>query len=199
MPPLRPLSRIRAPPMAALSSASYLEETMGKKLILGAMLAALLVVVGASLAFAGGESRHKADGKVRTLHVVLRDTEETDLDLGASGPSVGDRFSVFGSVFRNDERAGMGGYECVTMLFRPGADPAGQPEALTDQCVATLSLPEGQITVQGLVDRTGPVPVTLAITGGTGAYRTAHGELETSGPNEQGEEPLTLRLILNDH
>jgi hypothetical protein len=38
------------------------------------------------------------------------------------------------------------------------------------------------------------VPVT--ITGGTGAYRTAHGELQTSGPNEQGDEPLTLKLIL---
>ena len=36
------------------------------------------------------------------------------------------------------------------------------------------------------------MPVTIAITGGTGAYRTAHGELETSGPNEAGNEPLTL-------
>jgi hypothetical protein len=41
--------------------------------------------------------------------------------------------------------------------------------------------------------------VSIAITGGTGAYRTAHGELETSGPNEAGDEPLTLRLILGDH
>ena len=52
--------------------------------------------------------------------------------------------------------------------------------------------------MQGLVDHTGPVPVALAITGGTGAYRTAHGQLETSGPNEAGDEPLTLRLILGD-
>jgi hypothetical protein len=111
---------------------------------------------------------------------------------------VGDRFSVFGDVVRNGERVGAGGYECVTLLFRPGADPAGQPDALTDQCVGTLSLRQGQITAQGLVDRTGPVPVTIAITGGTGAYRTAHGEFQTSGPNEQGDEPLTLRLILND-
>ena len=57
--------------------------------------------------------------------------------------------------------------ECDTALFRPGADPASEPAALTDQCVATLSLPPGQITGQGLVDRTGPVPLTLAITGGT--------------------------------
>jgi hypothetical protein len=73
----------------------------------------------------------------------------------------------------------------------PERTPAGEPEAATDQCVATLSLPKGQITVQGLVDRTGPMPVTLAITAGTGAYRTAHGELQTSGPNEQGDELLS--------
>jgi hypothetical protein len=29
------------------------------------------------------------------------------------------------------------------------------------------------------------VPVTIAITGGTGAYRTAHGELQTSDPTNK--------------
>jgi hypothetical protein len=167
------------------------------KLILGAMLTVVLAVTSVSLAFASGDSKGDHNGdKVRILHVTLRNTQETPLDLGASGPSVGDRFIVFGDLYRKDKRVGAGGYECVTMLFTPGPDPAGEPEAATDQCVATLSLPKGQITVQGLVDRTGPVPVTLAITGGTGAYRTAHGEAETSGPNEQGDEPLTLKLIL---
>jgi hypothetical protein len=41
------------------------------------------------------------------------------------------------------------------------------------------------------------MPVTIAITGETGTDRTAHGELQTSGPvNQQGDEPLTLKLIL---
>jgi hypothetical protein len=167
------------------------------KLILGAILALLLAATSVSLAFASGDPKGNTNGdKVRVLHVTLKNSQETPLDLGTPGPSVGDRFIVFGDLFRNDKRVGAGGYECVTMLFTPGPDPAGEPEAATDQCVATLSLAKGQITVQGLVDRTGPVPVTLAITGGTGAYRTAHGELQTSGPNEQGDEPLTLKLIL---
>ena len=123
-------------------------------------------------------------------------SHETDLDLGGTGPSVGDRFSVFGDIYQDGERVGAGGYECVTLLFTPGPDPASEPEALTDQCTASLSLADGQITAQGLVDRTGAVPVTIAITGGTGAYRTAHGELETSGPSEARNEPLTPRLIL---
>jgi hypothetical protein len=81
---------------------------------------------------------------VRILHVTLKNTHETDLDLGATGPSVGDRFSVFGDVFRNNKRIGAGGYECVTLLFTPGPDPAGPPEAATDQCAATLSLPKAR-------------------------------------------------------
>jgi hypothetical protein len=169
---------------------------MQRKLVAGAVLALLLALTSVSFAFAGGDSRGNTNGKVRILHVTLKNSHETDLDLGASGPSVGDRFSVFGELFRNDKRVGVAGYECVTLLFTPGSDPAGPPTAATDQCTGSLSLPKGQITVQGLVDRTGPVPVTIAITGGTGAYRTAHGELQTSGPNEQGDEPLTLRLIL---
>jgi hypothetical protein len=172
---------------------------MQKRLIRGAVLAVLLACACGSLAFAGGGP--KRDGKgdhVRVLHVTLTDSDETDLDLCAGGASVGDRFIVFGTVVKNGKPVGPGGYECVTMLFTPGSDPAGPPQAATDQCTGTLSLAEGQITVQGLVDRTGPVPVALAITGGTGAYRTAQGTLETSGPNEAGDEPLTLRLILHD-
>ena len=169
---------------------------MRSKLILGVVLAVLLAVTSASLAFAGG-SRHESDDKVRTFQVTLQHRgQDADLDLGASGPSIGDRFIFSGNLVRNGKRVGVGAGDCVLVLFRPGPDPQGEPEAATDQCVATLSLPKGQITAQGLVDRTGPVPITLAITGGTGAYRTAHGELETSGPNEQGDERLTLRLIL---
>jgi hypothetical protein len=168
---------------------------MRKKLMLGVMLAVLLAVTSASLAFAG--SRHDSDGDVRILHVTLQHRgQDADLDLGASGPSIGDRFIFSGNLVRNGKRVGVGAGDCVTVLFRPGPDPQGEPEAATDQCTATLSLPKGQITAQGLVDRTGPLPITLAITGGTGAYRTAHGELETSGPNDQGDERLTLRLIL---
>jgi hypothetical protein len=171
---------------------------MQRKLVLGAVLALLMALTSVSFAFASGD--HTASdhgGKVRILQVITKNNHETDLDLGAKGPSVGDRFSVFGDVFRNNRRVGAGGYECVTLRYRPGPDPNGPPAALTDQCVGSFSLAKGQITVQGLVDRTGPVPVTIAITGGTGAYRTAHGELQTSGPvNEQGDEPLTLKLIL---
>jgi hypothetical protein len=169
---------------------------MHRKLILSVMLALLLGATGASLAFGGqtpGDSH-----KQPVMLVTLTHTNQTDFDLGAPGPSVGDRFIVFGDAVRSGAPGGTGGYECVTMLFRPGPSPTAEPAALTDQCSATLSLPEGQITAQGLVNRAGPIPVTIAITGGTGAYRAAHGEIETSGPNQAGDEPLTVRLILGN-
>jgi hypothetical protein len=171
---------------------------MKSKLILGAILTLLLAVTSVSFAFASGDAKGDNNGdKVRILQVTLQHRgQEAQLDLGASGPSIGDRFIFSGNLVRNGKRVGVGAGDCVTVLFTPGPDPQGEPEAATDQCTATVSLPKGQITVQGLVDRTGPVPIKLAITGGTGAYRTAHGELETSGPNDQGDERLTLKLIL---
>src|SRR4051794_12954095 len=169
---------------------------MRSKLVLIPVLGMLLGVASASsAAFADSQSRHDDNGGVRVINVTLTNSHETDFDEGASGPSVGDRFSVFGDVVRHGARVGAGGYECVTMLYKAGSSPDGPPAALTDQCTGTVALREGQITVQGLVDRTGPVPITIAVTGGTGAYRTAHGELQSSGPNEAGDEPLTLRII----
>jgi hypothetical protein len=172
---------------------------MQKKLIRGAILALLLAGASVSIAFARGDQHgdRNHDG-VRILHVTLTDSHETDFDPDNNGPSVGDRFIVFGTVTKNGQPIGTGGYECVTMLFTPGPDPNSEPAAFTDQCVGSLSLAHGQITVQGLVDRTGQPPITVAVTGGTGAYHTAHGELDSSGPNAAGDEPLTLRLILND-
>ena len=171
-----------------------------KKFVLGAVAA--LVIGGASvpLAFAGGDDdggNDKGD-HARVLHLVLRHTQDTDVDLGASGPSVNDRFSVFGDVLQDGQKVGTGGYDCVTLNFQAGATPQPEPAALTDQCTGTFALPRGQITVQGLVDRVGgTLPIAVAVTGGTGAYRTAHGQVETSGPTD-GDEPFTVRLILDD-
>jgi hypothetical protein len=59
------------------------------KLILGAMLTLVLAVTSVSLAFASGDSKGDNNGhKVRILHVTLKNSHETPLDLGTPGPSV---------------------------------------------------------------------------------------------------------------
>ena len=53
-------------------------------------------------------------------------------------------------------------------------DPAAPPEQQQIvQCVVTVQLADGQITFQGLAQGTENF---FALTGGTGAYRTARGE-----------------------
>jgi hypothetical protein len=64
-------------------------------------------------------------------------------------------------------------------------------------CIATVRLPDGQITLQGLVtfgEEAGN-GFDVAITGGTGAYRTAHGQA-TITETEEEDVPNQLRLEL---
>jgi hypothetical protein len=67
--------------------------------------------------------------------------------------------------------------------------------AATIQFVATARLPRGQITVQGLVRFTdGPSTFQVAITGGTGRFREAHGVLTVEEVSDT-ESLLTFRII----
>jgi hypothetical protein len=150
---------------------------------------------GLTSSSAGGD---QSDGGVRTLQVTLRygpDSLQT-VDVGAPGPSVGDRVLFAADAFRNGQQVGVGAGDCVVVRYRLAGN---RPDTRIEQCVATLSLPQGQIMVQWLIDRIrDPQPAKLALTGGTGAFRTAHGEMIASEPDAQGIEPLTLRLILGE-
>jgi hypothetical protein len=142
--------------------------------------------------------RDHSDGDVRTLQVTLRYGPDSvqSVDVGAPGPSVGDRVIFAADAFRNGQQVGVGAGDCVVVRYRLAGD---RPDTRIEQCVATLSLPQGQIMIQWLIDRVrDPQPAKLALTGGTGAFRTAHGEMIASEPDAQGIEPLTLRLILSE-
>ena len=63
----------------------------------------------------------------------------------------------------------------------------------TFQCQVTLALPDGLLTLQGLVSPVGPRS-TFAVTGGTGRYRNARGSavaVDTSPDHAR----LTLSLL----
>jgi hypothetical protein len=169
---------------------------MRRKLIVGTVLALVVAVASVPLAFArSGSHPDGRDRAVQNIHLTTKVLQSADLDLGDPGPSVGDRFVFSDEVFLDGEKVGMDGGECVIVLFQPGPDPQGEPAAVSAQCVATVMLPDGQITAQGLVDFTQTEPFTIAVTGGTGKYRTAHGEVTVT---EESEEVgvLDIRLIL---
>ncbi|MEY7974793.1 dirigent protein [Streptomyces pilosus] len=113
-----------------------------------------------------------SSAKRRVIHVEARLRVGEELDLGAVGRSVGDQFVFSGNLMSTEGReerlvGRIGGFCVITDLERNAG-----------QCASTAVLPEGQITVQG--EQAGiPVPVTVvnAVTGGTGEFRRAHGQV----------------------
>ena len=164
---------------------------MFKKAILGAAIVLVLAAAGVSVAAAsasGAAGSHPT--RVRTIHLLARQTGSTLLVLAAPGHGpVGNQFLGTDAVYRQGRKVGDDATACQFM-----AD-LGQAGGRF-QCAATVSLPEGQLTAQGLVTLTeaGGRPFTLAITGGTGAYRTAHGQILVV-PVSETEQRYTLTVI----
>ena len=92
-------------------------------------------------------------------------------DVQAVNPSQGDQTSFGDRLLRRGQVVGYQGGVCTITRFDPAAtDP---PRLLT--CHIGYELPGGQVTAQGT---TTPDPVKrLAITGGTGRYAGAAGEV----------------------
>ena len=196
---------------------------MSSKLRAGTASVLLLLLAGAAVASAGsstGNRSSRSDDRISVLRLVGRDVASAWLDLGDPGNSLGDQFHFTSdliqlprsSVGPPPRRAGgytppPGGPPPVPHARKIGEDggvcsvariaPDG---ATTFHCVGTNSLPLGQITAQGLVTY-GPEeefrqePYSFAITGGTGKYRAARGEITIKELSAE-EVRLTFRIIL---
>jgi hypothetical protein len=158
-----------------------------------AVVALLLAVAAITVAPASSTSSSSAsagnDGDVEVIRVTAVTAQDTFLDLGETGESLGDQSVISEDLFRQGKNVGKTGVVCTVVRIE-------EAPAVTLQCVATAELPRGQITAQGLITFTeaGPGRSRLAITGGTGRYRTAHGVVlieELSGT----ENRLTFRVI----
>ena len=74
---------------------------------------------------------------------------------------------------------------------------AANPEHVEAQCPATATLPEGQITVQGVVVNRS-LNVTLPITGGSGQFQGAGGQLVQRDVSSGGQIRAELTFRLED-
>ena len=111
------------------------------------------------------------------------------IDSGAPGPSVGDRLIFSAGIFDTDgQRVGRDGADCLIVRIDPTEPPARQQIV---QCTISVQLPDGQITVQGLAQGTENY---FAITGGTGAYREARGEVLARDITPLVEAEITVWL-----
>ena len=137
----------------------------------GAVLATAALALGGT-AYADSPAKpHPTDGKTIRLLEASETVEPTFVDTGAPGLSPGDLVVVRDGVLSED-RSPAGTFNQVCTLVHP----AGSPFASEYECLGSLALENGTITMQGPF-----VPAkaeqTAAITGGTGAYRTARGEV----------------------
>jgi hypothetical protein len=167
------------------------------KLSIAAIVAVLLAVAGVSLASADSSgSSGDDDARVIKLFAVVDQEAFLNVPPDATTLGLGAQF-VFSDILYDGpkgDRVGEDGGVCTITNRQPETNPT---EA-TAQCVATLSLSGGQITVQGLVtfplaEGQLPPPVDVAITGGTGEFEGAEGHIRVEELN-QTDSNITVHL-----
>jgi len=129
-------------------------------------------------------SAHKPQGQVFT--VTTQTIDETPIDF-TKPPKLGDSNVITEDVYRYGKKVGTSDLQCTVVRVNLPKFAA--------QCFNTTVLPEGQITAQGYVtsDQVERVPFKQAVTGGTGAYKGARGELTV---DEAGDGPAHLTFDL---
>ena len=149
----------------------------------GAISALLLSVAGVGAASASPPGAPA----VEVIHATRTTENQVALDLGASGNSLGDQRIFTARFDANGKTIGFDGGTCTLVRL---------PQVY--QCVATNSLPGGQLTAQALVDfQKAPGPYQFAITGGTDRYRTATGNVTVLFG--QNNDQVTFRIVTRAH
>jgi len=150
-------------------------------------LAVFLVAgaVAAGVAFAGHGGGHGGKHHGKAVYVIEHATNDavTNND-GRVTDSVGDILTFSNEVFdkKNAQKVGTDQGYCVRMVVGESWE-----------CVWTTLLPRGQITVEGpFYDTRDSV---LAITGGTGAYANARGQMELKSRAGGTEFAFIFHLI----
>jgi allene oxide cyclase len=143
-----------------------------KRVIALALLAASVILVLAVSSSAGRDEKKHHGGK--TISVVEHATTDA-VTNGTAGDDVGNILTFANQVFNkaDTQQVGTDQGSCIRMVV-----------GKSWECSWTTFLQKGQITVQGPFSDTGDS--VLAITGGTGKYRNARGEMELNYHNPAG-------------
>ena len=116
-------------------------------------------------------------GSAKQLNLVEHATSDSVTDLGAKGDSPGDVLTFANEVYDDANKVKIG--DDNGWCIRTVAGKAWE-------CFWTLTLKDGQITVEGPFLDAGDS--TLAVTGGTGAYAGARGEMLLHARDAKGSE-----------
>jgi allene oxide cyclase len=138
----------------------------------GNVVTLILLALGIALTIPGS-----AAAKMKQLVLVERASTDAVTDTGAKGDSAGDILTFTNEVYDKDNKESVG--QDNGWCVRTAAGKAWE-------CFWTLALKDGQITVEGpFLDAGDSV---LAVTGGTGAYANARGEMKLHARDAKGSE-----------
>ena len=136
--------------------------------VLGAaIIAVAILVVGVASAAAGSSGN---DNRNRTIRVDAIVTELNLVHAGKTTPTLGDEIVFSQKLLRRGKQIGHAGAVCTTVSL----------EHNEAQCIATYMFSGGQITAQTLITLGSTAPYTVPITGGSGEYEGAEGEIQVS-------------------
>jgi hypothetical protein len=144
--------------------------------------AALAALVGAFSAFADNGNHGHGTTTLRLVEQLT--TPQSYAPAGATSP-IGDRLIWSAGIYdRRGNQVGKDTAECTVIT----AD-------FLVQCVFSVTLPGGEMTVQGMGQGTDTV---FAITGGTGAYKDVRGEVRAVDTTPGVRAELTFTLVNDD-
>jgi hypothetical protein len=130
----------------------------------------------------GGAGTSGSGGRV--IHVIEHATTDTVTDTGPAGDSAGDILTFANEVFDASDTNKVGSDQGYCIRTEAG---------VSWECNYTTFLARGQIVVEGpFYDA---ADSTFAITGGTGAYRNARGQLQLKSRNGGTEFDFIFHVI----
>jgi allene oxide cyclase-like protein len=155
------------------------EEIAMRKLFGLVSLLVLALVLGSGLGFTQWQQAQAQD----SFMVVEHATTDTVADLGEEGDSIGDTLTFANDLYDDQDANVVGSSSGSCWRTRPGK---------TWECTWTNTLADGSIVVQGPFNDSGDS--TLAITGGTGKYSGASGEMDLHARDGGTEYEFTFTL-----
>jgi allene oxide cyclase len=153
-----------------------------RTILTAAALAATGVLAAGVSSASAGPSARKSSAK--TVHVIEHAVTDTVVHSGGKGDKNGNTLTFHNKVFDTSDKKQVGTDQGFCMRISP-ADGSWE-------CFWTTFLKHGQITVEGpFYDTKNSV---LAVTGGTGAYRDARGEMNLNSRNGGKEFDFIFHL-----
>ncbi|MFI2608215.1 hypothetical protein [Kitasatospora sp. NPDC018619] len=142
----------------------------GRHVTVGRLLAASLAAAAIGVAAVGSaDAETPRRGRVEVLDLKVRNDQYEAVDLGPAGPSLGDLDVYSGTTVQDGRSVGHGGGSCQLVQVVEGG--------ITAQCLLTVEVEGGSLTVQSLWTKGSGAPLDMAVTGGTGAYAGARGTI----------------------